>query len=463
VDAFADRLAIQVAVDKTILYQGAPGPVLELRTEPFTAGSLVVRSPPGEGPASALGSATVSLPKGGADVTVVVRPTGRFVPLTSESGTCVVLDKPRAAHQATLLTDGRVLVTGGYDANGTDPIGHTYHRSAEMVNVAAGSVDPAPPAEAFGEGPRAHHSALRLKDGRVAVLGGERAEGSQMVVTPTALVYDPIKNDWSVLDRMRAPRSRAQVGIDLAGRVLLLGGYRASNGVYEAEPSYEWFDPGPGVFRSGMGTVAPRAMGGLHELQGVAFVAAGGSDGRAPLDSAVSLRFNEGQGFMPESKGIPALAVPRTRSAFARLGPDWLLVAGGDLEVKPELVRAPSSAVDLLPYGVVKPPAVAPLKVPRADACAVLLPPGAGRVGTAFVLGGETSAGAVSSAVTAVHRNPSHEVTVEDGLSLVAGRARHSCTALADGSVLVIGGDATRGKGQTLRSIEIFVPSNAPP
>lgn len=68
----------------------------------------------------------------------------------------------RSAHQATLLIDGRVLVTGGSDATGK-AIG-----PAEIFDPGAGAWS----LTAVSLVPRLGHSAALLHDGRVIVVGG---------------------------------------------------------------------------------------------------------------------------------------------------------------------------------------------------------------------------------------------------------------------------------------------------
>ena len=67
-------------------------------------------------------------------------------------------------HQATLLRDGRVLVSGGFL-----DVGSTPATTIEIWNPSTGE---------FGSGPRlatrrAAHTATLLPDGRVVVIGGD--------------------------------------------------------------------------------------------------------------------------------------------------------------------------------------------------------------------------------------------------------------------------------------------------
>ena len=74
-----------------------------------------------------------------------------------------VMTAPRAGHTATPLLDDRVLLTGGYGAEGQAP----WH-TAEIFDPRRGSFEPTGSMAV----PRGAHTATRLRDGRVLVVGG---------------------------------------------------------------------------------------------------------------------------------------------------------------------------------------------------------------------------------------------------------------------------------------------------
>lgn len=76
------------------------------------------------------------------------------------------LDQERMHHAATLLVDGRVLVSGGFDA-GCDSDSHTL-AGAELYDPESLGFTPAAPMAQVRKG----HRSVRLKDGRVLVMGG---------------------------------------------------------------------------------------------------------------------------------------------------------------------------------------------------------------------------------------------------------------------------------------------------
>jgi hypothetical protein len=99
-----------------------------------------------------------------------------------QAGSFTVLSSALATdrwdHTATLLPDGRVLITGGRNAGGYLASAETFDPATETFSPVAGSLTTA----------RAGHSATLLPDGRVLLLGGRNAPGvlaSAEVFTPT--------------------------------------------------------------------------------------------------------------------------------------------------------------------------------------------------------------------------------------------------------------------------------------
>lgn len=107
------------------------------------------------------------------------------------------LTEARCGHVAVALEDGRVLVAGGFTDGSWSPwtgraMGVTRHASAEVWDRATRTWHAVAPMQA----PRALAAAVRLRDGRVLVVGGERPEPRTL---PTAEVYDPQQNTWEVV------------------------------------------------------------------------------------------------------------------------------------------------------------------------------------------------------------------------------------------------------------------------
>ncbi len=144
----------------------------------------------------------------------------------------------RSSHRATLLADGKVLVTGG------------FHTSAAVTNTAE-LFDPDTEKFAFTSAPmaigRGFHTATRLRDGRVLVLGG--VTGTALAETSSAEIYDPVTDSFSTLSvtmtRARAFHTATLLG---DGRVLVAGGTVPGSGGAFSSRTAEIYDPAAGTF-----------------------------------------------------------------------------------------------------------------------------------------------------------------------------------------------------------------------
>jgi hypothetical protein len=126
---------------------------------------------------------------------------GRFQPTGS-------LATARGVHAATLLPDGRVLVTGGI----VDRLATTT-TTAEIYDPSTGRFGPAGEMQVG----RFLHSAILLTDGRVLVLGGQRASAATDV-------YDPAAGRWSHGPALQPAWAASTATLLSSGKVLVFGG-----------------------------------------------------------------------------------------------------------------------------------------------------------------------------------------------------------------------------------------------
>lgn len=153
---------------------------------------------------------------------------GRFAPLPPMQTT-------RHSHTAILLADGRVLLAGGY-GEGTSTLA-----SAELFDPATNSFTPT---GSLGVA-RAGHCAVRLEDGRVLVAGGV---GAGWRFLSSAELYDPATGQFSPTDSMTVPRESHVAVRLLDGRVLVVGGHRGRRAEITLYRSAEIYDPAAGAF-----------------------------------------------------------------------------------------------------------------------------------------------------------------------------------------------------------------------
>jgi hypothetical protein len=194
---------------------------------------------PAGGSTDALASAELYDPK-----------TGSFSPTGS-------MATARYGHAASLLSDGRVLVSGGSQG------GDTLSASAELYDPNSGTFSPTGSMTTA----RDFHTSIVLFDGRVFIGGGEADERPSGFIGPTprpaapwAELYDPTSNTFRPTGSPKTARDNFTATLLPGGRVLIAGGSK-HNDFPSFSPaalaSAELYDPTDGTFRpTGTMTVA---------------------------------------------------------------------------------------------------------------------------------------------------------------------------------------------------------------
>jgi hypothetical protein len=184
-----------------------------------------------------------------------------YDPATGTFSATGSMSKPREFQTATLLPDGRVLITGG--TTGASPLASlsfvlTSYRgaitagaspdvaatssdvvaSAELYDPKTGTFSPTGSMSTF----RDNHTATLLQDGRVLVVGGG-GEGYASVTS--AELYDPARGTFSRTGSMKSGRWLHTATLLQDGRVLITGGKAPDDKTYA---SAEVYDPGSGTF-----------------------------------------------------------------------------------------------------------------------------------------------------------------------------------------------------------------------
>lgn len=131
---------------------------------------------------------------------------------------------PRLAHTTTILADGRALIVGGSDASRTVA-------TTEILDVTAGPSGVVTIGASLNEQRRAHTASL-LNDGGVLVTGGYRARhgGPLEAILTSAELRNPTTGVWTIAGQMSVSRNAHTATVLGNGSVLITGGYTGSSG-----------------------------------------------------------------------------------------------------------------------------------------------------------------------------------------------------------------------------------------
>jgi hypothetical protein len=334
----------------------------------------------------------------------------------------------RSLHTATLLSDGRVLVVGGVGAGVESP---AVLGTAELYSPKSNKFK----ATTSMSTPRLAAAAVRLRDGRVLVVGGEN---SSYLGINTAEVYNPKTARWTLTSPMNYRRLNATATLLKNGKVLIVGGYSV-NSFCCALSSAEIFDPATGTFSTtGFMAVGRRNHTATRLKDGRVLVAGGynglngNADGSGNVNSPeiydpVTGTFDS-TGDMSSVRRFPTANI---------LSNGRVLITGGYGGNNAALSSADSYKART---GVFE--SEGSMHTPRGRHTATLL-----LNGEVLIVGGYDGAGTAFS--SAELYNPSTGRFSPTG-SMAEARWRHAETRLLNGNVLITGGsDGTTSVAST--------------
>ena len=194
-----------------------------------------------------------------------LRSTEVFDPATENFQASANLSVARAGHTATLLSNGKVLIAGGYNGN--------YLASAELYDPATNSLIPTNTMTTARSG----HVATLLQNGRVLLAGGV---GVGWTFMASAEIYDPVTNTFTRTGDMLAARESHTATMLANGKVLIAGGHRGRRPNVTIYSSAEMFDPAAGRFTAAADMTRVRHKHEAVLLADGRVLIAGGSDER---------------------------------------------------------------------------------------------------------------------------------------------------------------------------------------
>ena len=219
----------------------------------------------------------------------------------------------RAAHTATLLPNGKVLIAGGFVVNGGglssveifDPTTKTF-TSADNMTVA-----------------RASHTATLLPSGKVLIAGGYNGN-----YLDSAELYDPATNKFASVGKMVTPRGGQVASLLNNGKVLLAGGV-GTGWTFLADA--ELYDPNTNTFTATGGMTTARESHTATLLKDGKVLITGGHKGRR---AAITI-YTNAEIYNPASGTFTTagnLTVKRHKHDATLLADGRVLIVGGSDE-----------------------------------------------------------------------------------------------------------------------------------
>ena len=220
----------------------------------------------------------------------------------------------RGGHTATLLANGKVLVTGGADQ---DPTG-TALASAELYDPSTSTFTQTG-SMAVG---RFLHTATLLQNGKVLIAGGALTSTSAPVAT--AELYDPVTGSFTMTGAMATAREQHTATLLADGKVLIVGG-TTSTGAGDLQPTAtaEVYDPSTGSFSVTGSMAEARSLHTATLLPGGNVLVAGGG-----IENSTAELYDPATGSFSITGGME---IGRSGHTATLLPNGSVLVAGGGI------------------------------------------------------------------------------------------------------------------------------------
>ena len=182
------------------------------------------------------------------------------------------LSEARAAHTATRLKDGKILIAGGMERNGVffddadifDPQINKFARAKNKMSIR-----------------RVSHTATLLPDGKVLSVGG----WSNRLPERSAEIYDPQTEKFTPVGNTLHRRSGHSATLLDNGKVLIAGGFDGQNCLSETEI----FDPRDYSFASNGKMQSARSVHSASKLADGRILLTGGETSRGQISSSAEI------------------------------------------------------------------------------------------------------------------------------------------------------------------------------
>jgi hypothetical protein len=341
-----------------------------------------------------------------------------------------------------LLKDGTVLVTGGF-SNGFNcaALNTCFIQNAEQFGAASGSFA----AVAGMIEPRSQHTATRLSDGRVLIVGGNNSTG----FLATTELFDPAAGVFKSSGSLAQGRRQHTATLLANGKVLVSGGFAIDSSGNKSIAGAELYDPAAGTF-SDAGTMSTARTDHTASLlrDGKVLIVGGNVPCAPTVCGTVLSAFSTAELYDPGANLFSAtgsMATARFQHTATVLPSGLVVIAGGQTldTVHAQYVLTSSIEIYDPASGIFSPGGS--LMAARASHTATLL--GNGQI---LFTGGMDATGTPLKSAELYTPSAHASSAVSD---MAVSRVLHTATALEDGEVVIIGGASGSA---VLTSAEIF-------
>lgn len=224
------------------------------------------------------------------------------------------LNTARSGHAASLLPDGKVLIAGGYNGG--------YLQTSEVYDPRSGR---------FSAGPmltlaRSEHTATTLPDGTILLAGGV---GTGWTFLAETEIFDPSTFRFTAGGNMRTPRESHTATLLRNGKVLITGGHKDRRSAMTVYSSTEIYDPARRRFESGPEMTIRRHKHDAVRLRDGRVMISGGSDERDSQGAYTSIEVFDPSINRFKKAGDLGSARYKLNGAVAVLNDGRILIAGG--------------------------------------------------------------------------------------------------------------------------------------
>jgi energy-converting hydrogenase Eha subunit H len=336
------------------------------------------------------------------------------------------MTKARKRHTGTLLSNGKVLIAGGL-------VGTTGLASAELYDPDTGTFT----ATGSMTGSRGSHTATLLQNGKVLMVGG-RGDSS-------AELYDPDTGTFTATGNTVVQRSEHTATLLQNGKVLITGSSTSTGGLTSAE----LYDPATGTFTAtGDMTVGRGWHVAIPLPSGMVFLAGG----YAPVTGLNPNAIASTEQYDPKTGVFTAtgnMTMPRYSPTATLLLNGTVLLGGGQYGFEGHVTNA---SLELFDPATQKFASTGGMNEARGWYTATLLPGG-----LVLIAGGYQSSGGSSPTYLASAElyDPATGKCTPTG-NMVGKRDFHTATPLANGTVLIAGGEGGSNENSELASAELY-------